>query len=360
MPIFHNQLKLYSYLVWAFFLSVVVSVVLSNNPHDGINRIGSNIHFLVAPFVAYGIHKSGITLKQIVSMIKLSIVIGTIFAIYQFHYLGFTRSEAGADSPTIFGFIMVIFAFFSIVNIWKEHTADKLFLLLVFLLATYSIILSGTRIAYLMFVVLVPVIILLWATTNQLTKKTLPYIFITLLAIVMFATHNKQINHRIVDAFNEVQSFHNNQEANKSVDLRLEMWRSGFDAFKQKPIIGYGYQNTGVAASRYVNGNYAKSFISGMKILHNDYINSMVGFGIIGLFVLLSLLFVPLILFFQRAKNSDNFITNSMGVILIIGMATFSITDSIYSHNVMRTFVIFFMALLLCESKSKHHQERDL
>ena len=68
MPIFHNQLKLYSYLVWAFFLSVV----LSNNPHEGINRIGSNIHFLVAPFVAYGIHKSGITLKQIVSMIKFS------------------------------------------------------------------------------------------------------------------------------------------------------------------------------------------------------------------------------------------------------------------------------------------------
>ena len=64
LPFFHDQLKVYSYLVLAFFFSIVISVILSNNPNQGIHRIGSNIHFHVAPFVAYSIYKSNVELKH--------------------------------------------------------------------------------------------------------------------------------------------------------------------------------------------------------------------------------------------------------------------------------------------------------
>ncbi len=43
--------------------------------------------------------------------IKLSTIIGIIYAIVQNSYLGIVRVGAGVDSPTIFGFIMVFFAF---------------------------------------------------------------------------------------------------------------------------------------------------------------------------------------------------------------------------------------------------------
>ena len=82
LPFFHDQLKIYSYLVLAFFFSIVMSVILSNNPAQGIDRIGSNIHFLVAPFVAYGIYKSNVDLKHIVFVIKLSVIVATFYAIY--------------------------------------------------------------------------------------------------------------------------------------------------------------------------------------------------------------------------------------------------------------------------------------
>ena len=104
LPFFHYQLKVYSYLVLAFFFSIVISVILSNNPIQGIHRIGSNIHFLVAPFVAYGIYKSNLDLKHIVNAIKLSIIVATVYAIYV-HSAG--RLEVNADSPTLYGFIMV-------------------------------------------------------------------------------------------------------------------------------------------------------------------------------------------------------------------------------------------------------------
>ena len=87
LPFFHDQLKMYSYLVLAFFFSIVMSIILSNNPIQGIDRIGSNIHFLVAPFVAYGIYKSNVDLKHIVLAIKLSVIVGTVYAIYGNIYL---------------------------------------------------------------------------------------------------------------------------------------------------------------------------------------------------------------------------------------------------------------------------------
>ena len=82
LPFFHDQLKMYSYLVLAFFFSIVMSIILSNNPIQGIDRIGSNIHFLVAPFVAYSIYKSNVDLKHIVLAVKLSVIVGTVYAIF--------------------------------------------------------------------------------------------------------------------------------------------------------------------------------------------------------------------------------------------------------------------------------------
>jgi O-antigen ligase len=132
------------------------------------------------------------------------------------------------------------------------------------------------------------------------------------------------------------------------------MWSGGFEAFKQQPIIGYGYQNTGLGASRYVSSPNAKEFIKGQKMLHNDYINSMVGFGILGLLALLALLFFPLTIFFKRLKADKECARSAIGVLFIIALSVFAITDSIYSHSVMRSFLVFFLGVLLPVSIKKY------
>ena len=125
------------------------------------------------------------------------------------------------------------------------------------------------------------------------------------------------------------------------------MWSGGLTAFKHQPIIGYGYHNTGLEASRHVSGPYAKGFIKGQKMLHNDYVNSLVGFGILGLLALMALLFLPLTLFFKQLKADKECARSAIGVLFIIALSVFAITDSIYSHSVMRSFFVFFLGVLL-------------
>ena len=351
LPFFHDQLKVYSYLVLAFFFSIVISVILSNNPIQGIHRIGSNIHFLVAPFVAYGIYKSNVDLKHIVFAIKLSIIVATVYAIYV-HSAG--RLEVNADAPTIYGFIMVLFGFAIIIDVWTQSKKEKLFSIFIFFLAMYSVVLSGTRIAWVIFVVLFFSAMLIWSIRGHLTKKSLLLILIALAVVTAFSMNNKSFSHRIDVAFQEIKNYSVDSDSNGSVDLRLSMWSGGLTAFKQQPIIGYGYHNTGLEASRHVSGPYAKGFIKGQKMLHNDYVNSLVGFGILGLLALMALLFLPLTLFFKQLKAEKECARSAIGVLFIIALSVFAITDSIYSHSVMRSFFVFFLGVLLPVARKEY------
>jgi len=348
LPFFHDQLKVYSYLVLAFFFSIVTSVILSENPVQGIDRIGSNIHFLVAPFVAYSIYKSNVDLKHIVFVIKLSIIVGSVYAIY----LGNGRAEAGSDAATNFGFIMSLFGFIAICDIWTQSNKEKLFSIFIFILAMYSVLLSNTRIAFLICISLSFSVMFIWSIRGLITKKRLLLIVIAFLITTNFM-YEKQFSHRFDVAINEIKNFSNDTDSYGSVDLRLKMWSGGLKAFKQQPIAGYGYQNTGLEASRHISGSYAKAFIKGQKMLHNDYINSLVGFGILGLLALLALLFFPLIIFFKRLKANKGFTRNTIGILLVIALSVFAITDSIYSHNVMRSFFVFFLGVLLPVAKKR-------
>ncbi len=351
LTFFHDQLKVYSYLVLAFFFSIVISVILSNNPIQGIHRIGSNIHFLVAPFVAYGIYKSNVDLKHIVFAIKLSIIVATVYAIYV-HSAG--RLEVNADAPTIYGFIMVLFGFAIIIDVWTQSKKEKLFSIFIFILAMYSVVLSGTRIAWVIFVVLFFSAMLIWSIRGHLTKKSLLLILIALAVVTAFSMNNKSFSHRIDAAFQEIKDYSVDSDSSGSVDLRLSMWSGGLTAFKQQPIIGYGYHNTGLAASRHVSGPYAKAFIKGQKMLHNDYVNSLVGFGILGLLALMALLFLPLTLFFKQLKADKECARSAIGVLFIIALSVFAITDSIYSHSVMRSFFVFFLGVLLPVARKEY------
>ena len=350
LPFFHDQLKVYSYLVLAFFFSIVISVILSNNPIQGIHRIGSNIHFLVAPFVAYGIYKSNVDLKHIVFAIKLSVIVATVYAIYV-NSAG--RLEVNADAPTIYGFIMVLFGFAIIIDVWTQSKKEQLFSIFIFFLAMYSVVLSGTRIAWVIFVALFFSAMLIWSIRGHLTKKSLLLILIALAVVTAFSMNNKSFSHRIDAAFQEIKDYSVDSDSSGSVDLRLSMWSGGLTAFKQQPIIGYGYHNTGLAASRHVSGPYAKAFIKGQKMLHNDYVNSLVGFGILGLLALMALLFLPLTLFFKRLKADKECARSAIGVLFIIALSVFAITDSIYSHSVMRSFFVFFLGFLLLTDLKK-------
>jgi type IV secretory pathway TrbL component len=69
---------------------------------------------------------------------------------------------------------------------------------------------------------------------------------------------------------------------------------------------------------------------------------------------------MPLIIFIKRLKNKKYFAKNATGILITITLLIFAITDSIYAHSVMRSFYVFFFAILLINlnyTKNNHNQK---
>jgi len=81
--------------------------------------------------------------------------------------------------------------------------------------------------------------------------------------------------------------------------------------------------------------------------LHNEYITNLVSAGIVGLVALLSLLFIPMTIFYQKLKNEENYYYASMGLLLCVGYATFGFTHIAFGEEHVNSFYVFFMGLLL-------------
>jgi O-antigen ligase len=135
------------------------------------------------------------------------------------------------------------------------------------------------------------------------------------------------------------------------------MWRHGFEVFKQKPYLGYGLQNTSnVVAARIRNEsnefqglklkqveNYFKSF----DHLHNEYVNTAVAKGILGLATLLVLLLLPLIMFWKRvtATDSSKAYFATIGIITIVSYLIIGLTNIISTQPLLNMFFLVILAV---------------
>lgn len=94
------------------------------------------------------------------------------------------------------------------------------------------------------------------------------------------------------------ENFHRESESKDSyVTLtgRTEFWSFGFSLFSQKPLLGHGFDAAGEALKKmYEEDTQLMSWSGGARpIMHNGYIDTLAGLGLIGLVIWILLLFIP-------------------------------------------------------------------
>ncbi|MBU2579495.1 O-antigen ligase family protein [Patescibacteria group bacterium] len=98
-----------------------------------------------------------------------------------------------------------------------------------------------------------------------------------------------------------------------TAENRLMTWQAAYWGFKEKPFLGYGYENFYQVFDKYFNPKiYRKAgSVVWFDRGHNIIADRLVTGGLIGLILYLSLLFIPLIYvwrYFYQSKISDRFI----------------------------------------------------
>lgn len=143
------------------------------------------------------------------------------------------------------------------------------------------------------------------------------------------------------------------ETADKSISTRLDMYRSGVNAFLESPVIGYGYENRYNSAARLGSLRMDRH-----AHLHNAILNHLVAGGIFGLIVYL-LLYLP----FWRTIKNFQFFTTEFDFALTQFYASFfmiGLTTSTNGHFAMNAFFAITLVLLLCSKENGAQRAKEV
>ena len=351
-----KELKVFSWLTMGYFGVMLLSILIADGFNAEIHHLGRKLHFLLAPLIALAIFQVDLPLKKLLLSIKVGLVVISVITMVQFYYPLGEGQVSGMINSNIFGDIAVAMLFLSIVQIFSESPKERVFTFVAAIFGIIAIILSNSRGSWLSFLTLSIVYIgLCYKPFLQNNHKRKIFLVLTFSILIGFIATQTNIDKRVETGIISIQNWHSGINSHTSAGLRMQMWKSGLDAAKKAPWFGYGYRNANKVVSEYIVNNKDKRAIGNHTHLHNEYITAVTSSGIIGLLALLTLLFTPMVIFYQKLKDEKTYYYASMGILLSVGYATFGFTHIAFGEEHINAFYVLFMGFLLPRVVKESH-----
>ena len=131
--------------------------------------------------------------------------------------------------------------------------------------------------------------------------------------------------------------FDKNISSYSGLSFRSKIWKNVLIVASESPLWGYGYTNSQEALQlQYTKVNFRRAQIAKMNA-HNQYLQTLLDGGIIGLVFLLLVIFYPVF------KRSQNFSIDAFFIIIILSL----ITESFFRRQFGVLFYTYFFSLFL-------------
>ncbi|MFH1552008.1 MAG: O-antigen ligase family protein, partial [bacterium] len=127
---------------------------------------------------------------------------------------------------------------------------------------------------------------------------------------------------------------------------RLMTWNSAYQGFKEKPILGYGYENFYQVFDKYFNPKIYRhaGSVVWFDRAHNMIFDRLITGGLIGLFLYLALLFTPVYYLWKRfikKKENKNYL---MPMVFTLVMLAYFI-QNLFIFEALVTYIPLFIVL---------------
>jgi len=340
-----KEIKVFSYLAIGYFSAVCLSVLFSGQALELAHYIPRDFHFLFAPFIALALFKAEININYLIVGAKVALLVIGMISINQLLF-GEGRAS-GIMNAGVFGNLAVSLFFTVLVFSHHESLKHKVFTLLSLLFGFVAIIGSGTRGAWLSFLLLL-VAYLYFFYKQKVTLKSRSKIVTVLIIIVVISAggFNQAVKDRVNLAQTEISNWLSGDKNANSVSVRLEMYKKAIDNIEDVPFFGHGYRTSNIALFRNDSSSMGKVSVN-FNHLHNAYLTNYYNGGIILLGALLSLLLVPLRIFIKaNSQNREDPVFIS-GALLTLGYASYGMVNILLGDTYMNGFYTFFLAILL-------------
>jgi O-antigen ligase len=300
-------------------------------------------------------------LRQAVWGVYAATFAATAYVLYLIYPSFLERPLTTVYNAVSYGNLMLLMAVVSLYSLlWRLTSRPRLeraVKILAVVAALAGFVLTQTRTGWLA----VPVFALLGVA--MITGFRRPWRAVGLLAAIVVVVaaigfSSPSLRERVELGYQEtMQCYDTSNPINNSVCIRFQLWRAAWHAFSHNPVLGLGdhgrfrdWMKTRAlpdgVVSEYVANNFGEP--------HNDMMQALSSFGILGGIGLLLMYFAPVWVFVRRMSRRyprESRVAAAMGAAVCLGFAVFGITELMFRG--MRTvgFYTMFVALFLMLSE---------
>lgn len=366
---------LFIFLIVSLFFSVDIasSWIGSYTRHEGlISWLFYGLWtILVALHLGEGTEvEKSIKIKRLFIVASVSGFLVSVYAILQLFGLDFVswsepakltgRAVSSFGQPNYLAcWLLIIIPLSAYLFYTAKNNLGKIIWSLCFIVEISALLATGSRAAFLTFLA-VSVLWIFWflAKKNILSRrKIFIIIFSSLVVALLFATFLAISNPNRFQEFTDLKK--------GSASVRLELWKSGFNAFLQKPLLGYGLENQSEVYVKYYKVDWALygNPNTYSDRAHNLILDTLLTGGIIGLGIFIYFLRWVYLNLFRAFKDDKNrtlaaFLLWSLTAYLVSLLFNFSVTvTNIYFWLIVALSLIISGVPLLTFKTSNKNSE---
>lgn len=325
-----KHLNFFYVSLFLFLISLIISTVFAVNSYRAFwgdlergEGLFGFLHFFAFLIMTIAIFEK----KDWLNFFKLSLGVGFVLIFYAFlqyfHiqkfpflFMSEERPFSFIGNPAFLATHMFFLIMFSVViffetpkRLWKYFSALIIILsaLTIFITATRGAIVGlGTGILFL----------LIYFAFKPLNIKTLKHLNIRTVSIILLSsmiifsgtfwfTRDAEIWQKI-PGFNRLAQTVASGKIDASTQFRLMTWQLSWEAFKEKPVFGWGMDNFLVAYEKHYNPDYAIYGESWMDRAHNKIFDVLVMQGIFGVLAYLGIFGAIFYFLFKSVKSASS------------------------------------------------------
>ena len=157
----------------------------------------------------------------------------------------------------------------------------------------------------------------------------------------------------------EIESYFEGEVYRTSVGYCLEIYKGALLTLKENPVFGVGVGNRAV----YFDDLESRGLLRDLDVIlnaHNQVFEDGIDKGLLGIASYLALMIYLLLHFVKSYGQSDgqseDRYSNSLdlaGVLLVVGFATFGLTNITFTHGTFNTFFVCMVMLLMTGGRPK-------
>jgi putative inorganic carbon (HCO3(-)) transporter len=270
------------------------------------------------------------------------------------------RPGSTIGNPNFLGkFLVLTVPLFIVYYGISVNRREKLLLLAGCSISLCALIVTFTRASWFSLIISLAMLFILVRRTipwrNQKGLLALPVFLLFFIACIELWSPDRKIESQqkaMPTVTKRIESTFDLQQG--GVAGRLYLWKKAFVVLKEKPLLGYGLDNQGIAMQPF-NLEYARKFKNSGVIdrCHNNYLDIAIAQGVVGLFAYLFIIITFVVWLIKTAQKEQQYTQKILYCGILAAVCGYLVND-IFIFSVVSVSPTFWSLMGITVSKKKN------